>query len=309
MSGAIWGMTGVEGGGKSAWMTYLSALHLNMGGWCQTFDGYDVYHPKNHNIKLSQSINPVKWLQLPPDLLDLQTDADEIQNHADSALSGAVFARVANRTLAMRRKRRTSLEYTVQNWQWVHNRIRWLTHYLSICQDLYHTPWGKEAGIGRGEYIRITTFDCKGFATGKPWTQLQPYTLYIKPMWAGPSAWWESYEPTSAFAGEVKLELLKHKEKIDLRTTDEIHAASRFGRRLLADGISDRVEDGITYTQPREHDNFERGLEAIERSQETDLKLMEDLANSGASAGTILKLNRRLNVKRADELKSVRKTA
>lgn len=316
MAGAIWGMTGVEGGGKSAWMALLTGLHLNAGGFCQTFEGFDIYHPHNHNIKLTQTIDPVKWLQMPSDQWNLQTDADEIQNLADSALSGAVFARVANRVLAQRRKRQMSLLYTVQNWQWVHNRIRWLTHYLSICQDLSHTAWGKDAGIHAGEYISVHTFDVKGFATGVPWSQLMPFTVHIKPLWDAPSPLWESYEPTSAFAGEFKLELKKHREVIDLRQADEIHAASPFGRRLVGDGVETRTTfldshgspSSMDYNPIAEHDNFERGMEAIQKLEESDLNLIDDLAKGGASIKTIRDVNKRLNAQRAKDLSSVRRS-
>ena len=306
MAGAIWGFTGNEGGGKSGMMTILTALHLNLGGWCETFEGYDVYSPKNHDKKVTEQLNITKWMQMTPDYRNLQIDADEIQNFADSLLSGAVFARLLYRVGAQRRRLNLSLLYTVQNWQWCNPRIRWLTHLLTICQDSYHSSWGKDNDIGRGHVITATTFDCKGFYTGKPWSVYNTLSVNLKPFWGQ----WKSYEPSSIFAGETKFELKRHREIIDLRSTDEIHAASEFQRGLIKNRypVPDRTEDGISYTQSRENDNFGRGIEAIEQAREQDTHLMEQAMKEGASTKTVLALSRRLNQQRAAELKTVGKT-
>ena len=299
MAGVIWGFTGNEGGGKSGMMTIMTALHLNMGGWCETFEGYDVYSPKNKEKKVTEQINVQKWMQMTPDYRNLQVDADEIQNFADSLLSGAVFARLLYRVGAQRRRLNLSLLYTTQNWQWCNPRIRWLTHLLTICQDSYHSPWGKESGIERGHIITATTFDSKGFFTGQPWSVYSTMSVNLKPFWGQ----WRSYEPSSIFAGETKYELIRHKEKIDLRTTDEIHAASQFQAGLLRNRIPDRAEDGVPYTPVRENDAFSRGMEAAESAQEKNAQLMEQLVRGGTPMKTVLAISNQL--KKSNAIASV----
>ena len=297
MPGVIWGFTGNEGGGKSGMMTIMTALHLNMGGWCETFEGYDVYSPKPHESygedrarKVTEQLNIQKWLQMTPDYRNLQIDADEVQNFADSLQSGAVFARLLYRVGAQRRRLNLSLLYTVQNWQWCNSRIRWLTHLLTICQDSYHTPWAKENGIERGHIITATTFDCKGFYTGKPWSTLNVLSVNLKPF----HGQWASYEPSSIFAGETKYELMRHREKIDLRSTDEIHAASQFQAGLLrnrysnSEPLPDAGPDGLTYAAGREHDSFNRGMEAVDTAKDNHMALIDRLAKSGADMKDIL---------------------
>jgi hypothetical protein len=293
MAGAIWGFTGMEGSGKSADMTFWTCLHLNRGGFCQTFEGYDIVSPRSKSVKLTQRLNLHEWLQMPKDYLNLQVNADEIQNFADSALSGAVFARLMNRVLAQRRKLSMSLLYTVQNWQWTHNRVRWLTHLLTVCQDMYHTPWGKAEGVGRGKIIRTNTFDCKGFYTGEPWKLLQVATVNIEPFWKV----YESYEPVNIYAGETKFELIKHKERIDLRTTDDIHRAGPFGKNLLADIGSDADMTGARYTPAAEHSAFEQGMAAVDNA-------LRRAQEEGISTQTLMALRRSASKQmRAEEIK------
>jgi hypothetical protein len=293
MAGVIWGFTGNEGGGKSGTMEIMTAIHLNMGGWCETFEGFDVYSPKpgerfgeKHERKLTEQLNIRKWMQMTPDYRNLQIDADEIQNFADSLLSGAVFARLLYRVGAQRRRLNLSLLYTVQNWQWCNPRIRWLTHLLTICQDSFHSPWAKENNVERGHIISATTFDCKGFYTGKPWSVLNTLSINLRPFWGQ----WASYEPSNIFAGETKYELLKHRERIDLRTADEVHAASLFQQGLLRNRIPDRSEDGISYTPVREGDSFSRGMDAVDSVQSANLQTLDILAKANVDTKTLFKV-------------------
>ncbi len=183
MNGFIWAKTGVEGGGKTLEMTYWSLRHLNGGGVVQTFPGYFIHHANQPERRLSRDLNLKAYLQHPYDYPNAMVDADEIQNFADSAISGAVFARLLTRVLAQRRKIKQGVIYTTQNWQWAHNRIRWLNHLLSVCTDLYWTSWGRSEGLKRGEVLQFATFDCKGFITGEAWKLISVKRLLAKKIW------------------------------------------------------------------------------------------------------------------------------
>ena len=53
--------------------------------------------------------------------------------------------------------------------------------------DLFHTPWGRENHLGRGEEINLKFFDLSGVMTGVPARfSGRPYNeinLYAKPLW------------------------------------------------------------------------------------------------------------------------------
>ena len=79
-----------------------------------------------------------------------------------------------------------SVYYTTQNFKMADPDIRWQTDIQIACQDLYHPIQGKEAGVGRGEFIRFITIDRSGFLTGVPYDVSGDYTsgvLDAKPIW------------------------------------------------------------------------------------------------------------------------------
>ncbi|MBA7684282.1 hypothetical protein ES703_92673 [subsurface metagenome] len=155
---------------------------------------------------------------MPPELRDVLICIDEIQNFFNSLRHMAVMSMLFANLAAQRRHRNIGIIYTVQDWGWLDNRIRWLTHVLAICHDLWWSPWGKEEGIRRGELISVSCWDVKGFYTGKPWTQSAPYLLKnAKALWPC----FKSYADVDIFAGMTRVELKKPTLKLDLTGGEE----------------------------------------------------------------------------------------
>ena len=92
---------------------------------------------------------------------------DELQSWFDRYRQGSNLLRMFNGILAQRRRRNIGIMYTTQNFDWVPVDMRFLTHYVTVCKDLYWTTWGKEKKIARGEQFVLKTVDMKGFITGK----------------------------------------------------------------------------------------------------------------------------------------------
>lgn len=207
----IVGITGPEGGGKTLFMTYLGLLHHAYGGKLLAFPGYELTDGKGK--VLSERLDIDQWVTMPPELRDVLICIDEIQNYFNSLRHMAVMSYLFASLAAQRRHRNIGIIYTVQDWGWLDNRIRWLTHVLAICRDLWWSPWGKEEKIGRGELIGVTFWDVKGFYTGKPWTQGAPYLLKnAKAFWPC----YESYADVDTWSGLTKVELKKPVLKLDL---------------------------------------------------------------------------------------------
>lgn len=207
----IVGITGPEGGGKTLFMTWLAKKHQLYGGRVLAFPGYELTDGKGK--VLSEKLDIDQWVTMPPELRDVLICIDEIQNYFNSLRHMAVMSYLFASLAAQRRHRNIGIIYTVQDWGWLDNRIRWLTHVLAICRDLWWSPWGKEEGIGRGELIGVTVWDVKGFYTGKPWTQGAPYLLKnAKALWPC----YDSYADVDTWTGLTKVELKKPRLKLDL---------------------------------------------------------------------------------------------
>lgn len=300
MNGFIWAKTGVEGGGKTCEMTYWDLRHLNGGGIVQTFPGFYVHRANLPEQRLSIDLNLMGYLQRPYEYQNALINADEIQNFADSAVSGTVFARLLSRILAQRRKMKQGMIYTTQNWQWAHNRVRWLTHLLSVCTDLFWTPWGKSEGLKRGEILQFATFDCKGFVTGEAWKLISVKRLLAKKVWPH----YQTEAVIDIFAGETQYLMKKHRETLELRSSDEIANSMRFGQNLISNlpselGGSEPYDvNGVRYTQQREHDAFNSGVDAVEKAKLGDIDRLEQAFREGVSGKTIADLSKRLKQER-----------
>jgi len=210
LSNAIIGIVGPEGGGKTCLMAYLSMLHVAQGGKLLTFPGFDVTN--SNGKKLSQTLETEKWITMAPELRDVLICIDEIQNFFNSLKHMSTLNYLFANLSAQRRHRNIGIIYTVQDWAWLDNRIRWLTHTLATCYDLYWSPWGKEQELERGELISVTFYDVKGFFTGKPWTPSSPFTLKAKSIWPCYDSWCD----VDIFEGMAQLKIKKPTYTINL---------------------------------------------------------------------------------------------
>ena len=206
----ILGLVGPEGSGKSVGMTYLALKNIAEGGKVQTFPGYTVTDGKNH--QLSQPLQTEDWITMSPELRDTLICIDEIQNFVNSMKHMSTINYLFANLAAQRRHRNLGILYTVQDWGWLDNRVRWLTHVLVTCYDLYWSQWGKENQVKRGELISMTFYDVKGFHSGQPWTAAGPFTLRAKPIWDC----FNSFADVDMFSGLSKIDIKKPKITIDL---------------------------------------------------------------------------------------------
>lgn len=236
MAGVIQINTGNEGGGKSAWMTNMAGWHGSniaryygyptLESFCsdpknykpiRCFPGYKLHGLTGTNLEkldLSETISFQKWMKHFGDdeHRNMLVCIDEMQNNFDSLVSNAVATRVFSHAMAQRRRSAVSVLATCQNWDFVPGRIRFFTHLVSVCSDLYWTPWGKSEGVKRGENIKVVTFDAKGMYTGEPWSIFNSLIFHPQAIWG----YYDSFDPSDFFEGEsIQYQILKTKRYIN----------------------------------------------------------------------------------------------
>lgn len=252
-----WGFVGPEGAGKSIGMTYINLLHLAKGGRVVTFPGYDIYNgyqkdKDGNRIRLSEPVTMAQMVTTPlSQFSGAIVTIDEIDQFMDSNRTMTTFNLLMSYVAKQRRRAGMGFTYTLQEWNDLYFRMRNKTHYLTLCWDLYWSPWGKSQGLQRGEMMRWTTYDCLGFLTGKPWTQLKPKVLRAKPV----RDYYDSFAPIDIFEGMKKIEVVKETTRIDLRP-----------ERLEAPSIPADQEPA---------------------HQEMDRKILDDLMDQGVSPKTL----------------------
>jgi len=256
----IQGITGPEGAGKTLLMAYFGLLHKARGGKLLAFPGFEVTN--GHGKPISEPLDIDQWITMPPELRDVLICIDEIQNFFNSRRHMSVLSYLFANLAAQRRHRNIGIIYTVQDWGWLDDRIRWLTHVLIVCSDLYWSPWGKEEGVKRGELISASFFDVKGFFTGKPWTPGPQFLLKAKPLWP----YYNSFADVDTWTGLTQVQFKKPKLTLDLRRPAEGEEGEPAPGEVGA-GVS---------------------------SSANDRELLSDLAQKGLDAATLAKLGRRL---------------
>lgn len=258
----IWGFIGPEGSGKTTGMSYYSLLHIAMGGKVETFPGYELKTPEGK--KLSQDLDFENFFVNLYDYKNTIICADEIQNFCDAQLSMTMFNRLIGYAAAQRRKANIGMFYTVQSWNWVYNRLRQLTHLVTLCYDMYWTPWGRENGIKRGQQLRLTTYDCKGFFTGKPWSLMSQKILHAVPL----RPYYNSFAVVNLFEGMKKFEVKKQTTVFDLRPGAEATDDSPFDNEPDMDKLTKAADDEdlirqlATNTNPKLLSKLQRRLNA-----------------------------------------------
>jgi hypothetical protein len=253
----IMGIVGPEGAGKTCGMAYFGLRRIANKGKVLTFPGFTITN--GNGKQLSEPIETEEWITMPPELRDVLICIDEIQNFFSSSKYMSTLNYLFANFSAQRRHRNMGLVYTVQDWGWLDPRIRWLTHILVTCYDLYWSPWGKEQGLERGELISMIFFDVKGFYTGKPWTPSPPFNLRAKSIWQC----YNSFADVDMWSGMSKVNIKKPSYTIDLTPP--------------AEGKAPPDPGGIIPSSPNE-----------------DVEILTDLSNRGVDPTTIAKLTRRL---------------
>lgn len=268
MAGIIQINTGNEGGGKSAWMTNMAGLHgaciaryygyPTLEAYCKNpanykpircFPGYKIHGQTGtplETLDLSETISFQKWMKHFGDdeHRNMLVCIDEMQNNFDSQVSNAVATRVFSHAMAQRRRSAVSVLATCQNWDFVPNRIRFFTHLVSVCTDLYWTPWGKSENVSRGECIKVVTFDAKGMYSGEPWSIFNSLIFHAPSVWG----FYDSFDPSDFFEGEsIQYQILKTKRYIN----EDGERIDEYGNRI--DDYN--TDDGNFYYDPEGNNN------------------------------------------------------
>ncbi|GAH46232.1 unnamed protein product [marine sediment metagenome] len=210
-------ITGPRGSGKTLLMTFLGIIDMKRGHQCLA----------NYPIKgeVKRRGKPATVESLPLDfetLLELNENLqrcvcciDEINLWFASTRWMTHGNRIFAIFMQLLRKRQMSLYYTTQNFKWADPTIRWQTDLQIACQDLFHTPQGKEEGVRRGEFIRFIAIDRSGYITGVPYEVSGSYSTGIldaKPIWK----YYNTYEALDPWEALSKVELKRPTLTVDL---------------------------------------------------------------------------------------------
>ncbi len=218
-AGTIAGIIGPEGAGKDSLMTGLASTLWESGWDVYAFPGYHLLNPIRHSKDpdkkfkvLSQEITPEDWVSLPLDLHDVVICVSEADTHFNSLETQFDIAKEWNNLLKQRRKRSLTILYNVQNWAWFNNRARWTTHIIFSCWDMYWSTRNTDDPTPRGHKILVTPYDCKGFYTGRPWSQGVPFYFNASKIWEN----FDTYEVTSYEQSAASTRVRRHRSNLEI---------------------------------------------------------------------------------------------
>jgi hypothetical protein len=185
---------GSRGSGKSLALSW-SALMAMIGGMeCHSnipiLAGGDDY---NEGILEATPLNTLELFSFSERMKNAYLVIDEFQMFAASKDTMTNKSRLFGWLGQQIRKRGLTIGYSVQDIKWIDGNWQYQTDIIVQCRDLYHTPWGREHGLGRGEEIHLAYWDKSGKktgmqyqATGRPFYECN---LYSKPVWD----WYDSF--------------------------------------------------------------------------------------------------------------------
>lgn len=175
------GFTGPRGAGKSIGLCYF--------GLGDMLAGVDVYA----NMEITDGtirandLDTSMLFAFAESLTECDAIIDEFQFYALGRESNTNRNKLLGWLGMQIRKKSMSVYYSTQNFQWLDSWWKFQTDVLVECRDLYHTPWGKEMGLGRGEEIHMKFFDMTGFVTGVTYkesgTPFGQMNIYAKALW------------------------------------------------------------------------------------------------------------------------------
>jgi len=221
-SSLVVGITGPRGSGKTLLLAYLGVMDMKHGR--RVVSNIDIHGPVKRRGKLvevkSELLSFDALLSLSETLEECVVCIDEINLWFSSMRAMGNANRIAGIFTQLIRKRNISLNYTTQNFRWVDGMIRWQTDLLVACQDIFHTPAGKEEGIGRGEYTRYVAVDRSGYLTGVPYEVSGKYftgILEARPIWR----YYNTNHVVDPWEAMSKVELKRPTKVVDLTGSGE----------------------------------------------------------------------------------------
>lgn len=250
--GAIVGIIGPEGSGKTCLMTSYCVRHVSAGGKLFAFPGYEVHDKAGKPV--SQTILPEEWVTIPDTLNNVLIAITEADSFFDSLETQNATAKLFRNLAKQRRKRSMSIIYDVNDWSWFNNRLRRLTHILYRCWDLFWSYRGKASCPERGTSIVVTPYDVQGFYTGRPWSKGRPRKFNASKFWP----FFNTTDTVDAYQAMVRLKIKRREINVvdgqvvppDLEVgginDDELqHLAEKYTQKDPRKEIVGQVVDGF----------------------------------------------------------------
>ncbi|MDD5095174.1 MAG: hypothetical protein PHV74_12485 [Dehalococcoidia bacterium] len=170
-SSLVVAFTGPRGSDKTLLQTFLALMDMRRGKEC--LSNYKIKGPmmSQGQLKVFKS-GPLEYenlLTFSEALEGKLLAIDELPVWFNSLQFQSKGSQIFGLFIQQIRKKQMAVYYTAQNMKWVDNRVRWQTDLHVMCQDMHHTPWGKEMGLESGEYMRYIVMDLSGYSTGIPY--------------------------------------------------------------------------------------------------------------------------------------------
>ena len=173
---------GVEGSGKTLFMTANNLAFVRQGGKLYTFPGYKVLESDGTQVSEEIDGDTLMGLLLEEKLRNIRISIDEMQNWLDAYNSRSTIADLMAAIFQQRRKFQLSMIGTINpTWEWLPKRIRLLTHIRVKAEDMNRRK-------RPGTFIKLTYYDNMGLITGKVGVKLRPKPFF--------NAWkyWNNYD-------------------------------------------------------------------------------------------------------------------
>lgn len=181
-------ITGWRGALKTLLMTYLCVMDMKHGHKVKSTEF--IKGPVRRHGKLvvvqSEPLTFDSVLAMDEDLRGCVLAIDEINLWFSAMRTQTNQNQIMSKFMQMIRHRQVCVYYTGQRFQSIDSNIRWQTDLHIACRDMFHSPAGKELGIGRGEWLQYIAIDKSGYLTGTPYEISGDYNsgvLNARPLW------------------------------------------------------------------------------------------------------------------------------
>ena len=181
-------ITGWRGALKTLIMTYLCVMDMKQGRKVKSTEFIKGPVKRNGKLVVVQS-EPLTFdsiLAMDENLRGCVIAIDEINLWFGAMRAMTNQNQIMSKFTQMIRHRQVSLYYTGQRFQSIDFSIRWQTDLHVACRDMFHSPAGKELGLGRGEWLQYVAIDKSGYLTGIPYEisgEFSSGILEARPMW------------------------------------------------------------------------------------------------------------------------------
>ena len=179
----VWAFTGPRGSGKTLAMTYYALQYMARG--LKVWSNYKIAYNNNGYRLECLPLNMDALYTFDEELVQGLVCIDEINLWANSRRSIANTNLLLTSIFQQIRKRGLSFFFTVQEFSWVDNRIRWQVDLQFKCRDNSHTQYGRDKKLKPGEEISIKLIEHSGLISGYTYAetnQVRLFNLFGKPV-------------------------------------------------------------------------------------------------------------------------------